>query len=31
MTQWFVPPVVIPAAFVAFIFALVLYRYFVGA
>jgi hypothetical protein len=31
MTQWFVPPIVIPAAFVTFVVALALYRYFVGA
>ena len=31
MSQWFVPPIVIPAAFVAFIVALALYRFFVGA
>jgi hypothetical protein len=31
MSQWFVPPIVIPAAFVAFIVALALYRLFVGA
>ena len=31
MGQWFVPPIVIPAAFVAFIVALALYRLFVGA
>jgi len=31
MTQWFVPPIVIPAAFVAFVVALALYRYSIGA
>ena len=31
MTQWFVPPIVIPAAIVAYFVALVLYRHFVGA
>ena len=31
MSQWFVPPIVIPAALVAFIVALALYRLFVGA
>jgi hypothetical protein len=31
MTQWFVPPIVIPAALIAMIVALVLYRHFVGA
>jgi hypothetical protein len=31
MTQWFVPPIVIPAAMVAYFVALVLYRHFVGA
>ena len=31
MAEWFVPPNVIPAAFVALIVALALYRYFVGA
>jgi hypothetical protein len=31
MSRWFVPPIVIPAAFVALIVALALYRYFVGA
>jgi hypothetical protein len=31
MSQWFVPPIVIPAAFVASIVALALYRLFVGA
>ena len=30
MTQWFVPPMVMPAGFVVFIVALVLYRHFVG-
>ena len=30
MTQWFVPPIVIPAAIVAYFAALVLYRHFVG-
>ncbi len=31
MTQWFVPPIVIPAAIVAVIVALMFYRYFVDA
>ena len=31
MTQWFVPPIVIPHAMVAYLVALVLYRQFVGA
>ncbi len=31
MTQWFVPPIVIPAAFIAFVVALALYRHFGGA
>ena len=31
MAEWFVPLIVIPAAFVALIVALALYRYFVGA
>jgi hypothetical protein len=31
MNQWFVPPIVIPGAFVAIIVALALYRLFVGA
>jgi hypothetical protein len=31
MTQWFVPPIVIPAAIIAYVAALALYRYFVGA
>jgi hypothetical protein len=31
MSQWFVPPVVIPAAFVVVIVALALYRLFLGA
>ena len=31
MSQWFVPPIVIPGAFVAFIVALALYRLFGGA
>jgi hypothetical protein len=30
MTQWFVPPIVIPAAIVVYLVALVLHRYFVG-
>jgi hypothetical protein len=30
MTKWFVPPIVIPAAIVAAIIGLVLYRQFVG-
>jgi hypothetical protein len=30
MNQWFVPPIVIPAVIVAYLVALVLYRYFVG-
>ena len=30
MSQWLVPPIVIPAAIVAYLVALVLYRYFVG-
>jgi len=30
MTQWLVPPIVIPAAIVAYLVVLVLYRYFVG-
>ena len=29
MTQWFVPPIVIPGAIVAYFAALVLYRHFV--
>ena len=31
MAEWFVPPIVIPAAFIALIVALALYRLFVGA
>jgi hypothetical protein len=31
MTQWFVPPVVIPAAIVAVIVALAFYQFFVAA
>ena len=31
MTQWFVPPIVIPAAIVAYFVTLVLCRHFVGA
>jgi hypothetical protein len=31
MTQWFVPPIVIPAAMVTYFVALVLYRHLVGA
>jgi hypothetical protein len=31
MTQWFVPPIVIPAGLFALIVALELYRYFVDA
>ena len=30
MPGWFVPPIVLPAAFVTFIVALALYRLFVG-
>ena len=31
MTQWFVPPIVIPAAIVVLIAALMLYQHFVVA
>jgi hypothetical protein len=31
MSEWFVPPIVIPAVFVVVIVALALYRLFVGA
>ena len=31
MTRWFVPPIVIPAAVVAYFVTLVLYRHCVGA
>jgi hypothetical protein len=31
MTQWFVPPIVIPAVLVTLIFALVIYQHFVAA
>lgn len=30
MIQWFVPPIVVPAGFVALIVVLVLYRHFLG-
>jgi hypothetical protein len=31
MSQWFVPPIVVPADLAILILALVLYRYFLGA
>jgi hypothetical protein len=31
MTQWFVPPIIVPAGLVVLIAVLVLYRHFVGA
>jgi len=31
VTQWFVPPIVIPGAMVAYFIALVLYQHLVGA